>query len=121
MKLYADIYIHCPVAWDQLKEFVTDMAFRLPTEQRDALSVRQNKLPPGIPYSGPDGNFMHYPFYLEVDLDDCDCDLSSAAESVALLVRLLKAAGFHAVPICDYEEHLPDDVRWVNPDYRGNG
>lgn len=62
------------------------------------------------------GNFVRYPFYVEVDAQE-GANLTSAFNDVCALIQQLRARGASVIPDCDFEEEIEakigkDRVNW---------
>ena len=106
MNLYTHIWLYSDLPVEKIEEVIYSI------ETKDVCDLRKNELPPGWTYSKRGGDFCCYPYYVEFDLKESDVTQEEAVARVTQLVRRLSQVGCHAVPACDFEDLLPDDVRW---------
>lgn len=114
MDLYCSIFVQYPGTHEGLEGLVRALPVWQEPDLRAILAVDSNDYKKGpVSKASQTANWLHYEWVLELRFDEIPPNLERAIRAVTAAVRGLKSAGFDAVPSCDYEDQLPEDVRWV--------
>lgn len=112
MDLYCTIYVYARVSFDELLQrlaAVVDGTVTLRTvESSDlVLDVLQNDEFNEELSAGGAGDFVFFPYFLEVEAVGSDADSATFLREVAKVLSGLGMEGFDFVTAADFEEELP--------------
>ncbi|HEX6420544.1 MAG TPA: hypothetical protein VFZ77_18735 [Acidimicrobiales bacterium] len=118
MELYCKVYVVAP-GLDELRDRVAaavggEVTIRTVEGDELLVDVLRNDEYDEARAAGGEGDFLYFPFLLEVEPSD-DADLDGFVRAVASLLDTLRATGYDFVTSADFEEMLPGRGRTERP------